>query len=379
MKSLKSIKNWVITKSLKNKKYNFKRKYVLKIIPSSLLADAFRTISGWKNYKATPLFQLDKLKKNLKINNIFYKDESKRFHLKSFKALGGAYAVEKISKGKKNIIISSATAGNHGRSVAWGAKRLGLKCKIFVSQYVSDTRVREIEKYGANVIRVKGDYENSLKECIKLSKKNNWKIVQDVSTKDYKLVPLLTMAGYSIMIKEISKQTNQYITHIFLQAGVGGMAAGVVAGVAKYFKRIPKIIIVEPDRADCVLQSIKSNKLKKIKIKKESIMGGMSCNEMSYIPWQILRKTTNLCVSVSDRNVAKTLAMLKDKKFSKNSIIGGECSTPGVISLIGVNNSSKAKKIIDLNEKSNVLIIGCEGNADIKLYKQLLSNGRNKI
>ena len=376
MKSLKSIKNWVITKSLKNKKYNFKRKYVLKIIPSSLLADAFRTISGWKNYKATPLFQLDKLKKNLKINNIFYKDESKRFHLKSFKALGGAYAVEKISKGKKNIVVSSATAGNHGRSVAWGAKRLGLKCKIFVSQYVSDTRVREIEKYGADVIRVKGDYENSLNECIKLSKKNNWKIVQDVSTKDYKLVPLLTMAGYSIMIKEISKQTNQYITHIFLQAGVGGMAAGVVAGVAKYFKRIPKIIIVEPDRADCVLQSIKSNKLKKIKIKKESIMGGMSCNEMSYIPWQILKKTTNLCVTVSDKNVAKTLAMLKDKKFSKNSIVGGECSTPGVISLIGVSNNPIIKKLIELNEKSNVLIIGCEGNADIKLYKQLLFNGR---
>ena len=272
--------------------------------------------------------------------------------------------------------MSSATAGNHGRSVAWGAKRLGLKCKIFVSQYVSDTRVREIEKYGANVIRVKGDYENSLNECIKLSKKNNWKIVQDVSTKDYKLVPLLTMAGYSIMIKEISKQTNQYITHIFLQAGVGGMAAGVVAGVAKYFKRIPKIIIVEPDRADCVLQSIKSNKLKKIKIKKESIMGGMSCNEMSYIPWQILKKTTNLCVTVSDKNVAKTLAMLKDKKFSKNSIVGGECSTPGVISLIGVSNNPIIKKLIELNEKSNVLIIGCEGNADIKLYKQLLFNGR---
>ena len=96
------------------------------------------------------------------------------------------------------------------------------------------------------------------------------------------------MAGYSIMIKEISKQTNQYITHIFLQAGVGGLAAGVVAGVAKYFKRIPKIIIVEPDQADCVLQSIKGNKLKKIRIKKESIMGGMSCNEMCLVPWQIL-------------------------------------------------------------------------------------------
>ena len=253
---------------------------------------------------------------------------------------------------------------------------MGLKCKIFVSQYVSDTRVKEIKKFGAEVIRVKGDYENSLNECKKLSKKNNWKIVQDVSTKEYKLVPQLTMAGYSVMIKEISKQTNQYITHIFLQAGVGGMAAGVVAGVAKYFKRIPKIIIVEPDRADCVLQSIKHNKLKKIKIKKESIMGGMSCNEMSYIPWQILKKTSNCCVSVSDRNIAKTVAMLKDKKLSKNSIIGGECSAPGIISLVGVCNNTKIKKIIELNENSNVLVIGCEGNADVKLYKQLLSKGR---
>ena len=341
-----------------------------------MLNNAFRTISNWNNYKATPLLKLDKLKENLKVNNVFYKDESKRFHLKSFKALGGAYAVEKISKEKKNIIISSATAGNHGRSVAWGAKRLGLKCKIFVSQYVSDTRVKEIKKFGAEVIRVKGNYENSLNECKKLSKKNNWKIVQDVATKNYKIVPKLTMAGYSVMIREISKQTNQYITHIFLQAGVGGMAAGVVAGVAKYFKRIPKIIIVEPDRADCVLQSVKSNKLKKIKIKKESIMGGMSCNEMSYIPWQVLRRASNFCVSVSDKNVASTAAMLKDKKFSKNSIIGGECATPGIISLIGVCNNYKTKKLIELNEKSNVLIIGCEGNADVKLYKQLLSKGR---
>ena len=184
------------------------------------------------------------------------------------------------------------------------------------------------------------------------------------------------MAGYSIMIKEISKQTNKYITHIFLQAGVGGMAAGVVAGVAKYFKKIPKIIIVEPDRADCVLQSVKSNKLKKIKIKKESIMGGMSCNEMSYIPWQVLRRASNFCVSVSDKNVASTTAMLKDKKFIKKSIVWGECYTHGIISLIGVCNNYKTKNLIELNEKSNVLIIGCEGNADVKLYKQLLSKGR---
>jgi len=376
VKNLKITRNWNFTKFLLNKNFMFSRRLVLKNVPSKLLINAYKTISSWKNYNATPLLSLDKLEKHLNINKIFYKDESRRFHLKSFKALGGAYAVERISKGKKNITISSATAGNHGKSVAWGTKRLGLKCKIFVSQYVSSSRVKEIKKFGADVIRVKGDYENSLNECKKLSKKNNWKIVQDVATRDYKLVPQLTMAGYSIMIREISKQTNQYITHIFLQAGVGGMAAGVVAGVAKYFKRIPKIIIVEPDRADCVLQSIKINRLKKIKIKKESIMGGMSCNEMSYIPWQILKKASNCCVSVSDRNVAKIVAMLKDKKLSKNSIIGGECSTPGIISLIGVCNNHKTKKLIELNEKSNVLVIGCEGNADVKLYKQLLSKGR---
>ena len=368
--------NWKYSKFLLNKNYRFSRDYILKYLPVNLLIDSSKNISKWKGYSATPLLKLDKLNNKLNLKNIFYKDESKRFHLKSFKALGGAYAVEKISKNKNKIIVSSATAGNHGRSVAWGAKRLKLKCKIFVSQYVSESRVNEIKKFGAEVIRVKGDYEASLKECQVLSKKNNWKIIQDVSTKNYKYVPQLTMAGYSILIKEISKQTNQYITHVFLQAGVGGMAAGLVAGIAKYFKKIPKIIIVEPDRADCVLQSIKNKKLRKIRIKKESIMGGMSCNEMSLVPWQILRKASNCCVSISDNNVAKTIAALKDKKFSKNSIVGGECATPGIIALIGICNDIKTRKLINLDQKSNVLVIGCEGNADVKLYKQLLSKGR---
>ena len=376
MSILPNISNWKYSKFIKNNKYFFKRKYVLKIVSPKILKKAYKVVSSWKGYSPTPLISLTKLNNNLNLNNIFYKDESKRFHLKSFKALGGAFAVEQIASKQKNITISSATAGNHGRSVAWGAQKLGLNCKIFVSEYVSNSRVKEIKKFGAEVIRVKGNYEKSLNECKNLSKKNNWIIVQDVSTQNYKLIPALTMAGYSVMIKEISKQTNQYITHIFLQAGVGGMAAGVVAGVAKYFKRIPKIIIVEPDRADCVLKSIKNNKMTKIKIKKESIMGGMSCNEMSLLPWLILKKTANYCISISDTKVAKMIALLADKKLSNKSIIGGECSAPGIISLICACNEPKSKKALNLNEKSNVLLIGCEGNADTKLYKQLLSKGR---
>ena len=343
MKELAKISSWKYSKFLSNKRYNFSRKQVLKHLSKQFIDKAYNKISKWKGYSPTPLIKLNKLNKNLKLKNIFYKDESKRFHLKSFKALGGAYAVEDISKRKKNIVISSATAGNHGRSVAWGAQRLGLECRIFVSQYVSETRVKEIEKFGATVTRVKGDYESSLNECIRQTKKNKWHIVQDVSNKNYKYVPQLTMAGYSIMIKEISKQTNQYITHVFLQAGVGGMAAGSVAGIARYFKRIPKIIVVEPKEAACVLKSIEAKKMKKIKIKKESIMGGMSCNEMSLVPWNILNKSTNYCITIDDSKVSNTVAMLAKSKFSNKKITGGECATPGIISLIAACNNKKLK------------------------------------
>ena len=373
------VKNWKYSKALLNKNFNFNRFYILKYLPSKLIENAYNTVSRWKGYSKTPLIRLNRLSKALDINNIFYKDESKRFHLKSFKALGGAFAVQKISKNKKNIVISSATAGNHGRSVAWGAQRMGLKCKIFVSQFVSKTRENEIKNLGAEVKRIKGNYEKSLNECLKQSKIYKWKIVQDVSNKNYKYIPMLTMAGYSIMIKEISVQTNKYITHIFLQAGVGGMAAGVVAGVARYFKRIPKIIIIEPENAACVLKSVEKGKITKIKIKKESIMGGMSCNEMSLIPWQILKKSANACMSIKDINIPETIAMLARKKFSNQKIIGGECSAPGIIGLISLCNNKKIKKKLELNENSNVLLIGCEGDADKLFYKKLLKKGNLRL
>ena len=379
MKPSKNISSWKYSNFIENKKFNFSRKEILRHLSKSYIDKAYKEISSWKGYSPTPLVPLNKLKKKLNVNNVFYKDEATRFNLKSFKALGGAYAVQEISKGKKNIVISSATAGNHGRSVAWGAQRLGLECRIFVSQYVSETRVKEIEKFGAIVTRVKGDYENSLKECIKQTNKNKWHIVQDVSTKNYKYVPKLTMSGYSIMIREISKQTNQYITHVFLQAGVGGMAAGAVAGIARYFKRVPKIIVVEPKEAACVLKSIQAKKMKKIKIKKESIMGGMSCNEMSLVPWNILKTATNHCITINDSKVSNTVAMLAKAKFSNKKIIGGECATPGIISLIAACNDRNVKNKLQINEKSNVLVMGCEGSADLNLYKKLLSQGLKNI
>ena len=371
--------NQNFTKFINNENFKFDRLKILEILNSDLLEDAYKTISKWQKYQPTPLESLNKLSKELNLKNIFYKDESKRFGLKSFKALGGAYAVEKITKGKKGITVSTATAGNHGKSVAWGAQNLGLDCKIFISENVSETRADEMRILGAQVIRVKGNYENSLNVCKEESKKKNWEIIQDVAWPDYELVPKFTMAGYSTMIKEISVQTNNYITHIFMQAGVGGMAAGLIAGVAHYFKKVPKIIIVEPENANCVMQSIKNNSPTRVDIEKESIMGGMSCGEVSLIPWQILNNSVNSCISVSDKFVSQTVAMLADKVLSDISIVGGECSTPGITSLISCCNNEETKSTLEINENSNILLIGCEGSADVELYQKLLNEGKKLI
>ena len=365
---------WKYRNFLINKNSKFNKNEILKILSSDDIDEAYKTISNWDNYSPTPLISLNKLNDKLKLNKIFYKDESKRFHLKSFKALGGAYAVEKIIKGNDKKVISTATAGNHGRSVAWGSQKNNLECKIFISEFVSESRAQVMRSFGADVIRVKGNYEDSLNECIKQSKKNNWQIVQDVAWEDYKLVPKLTMAGYSVMMKEISEQiTNEKISHIILQAGVGGMAAAMVAGIARYLDHIPQIIVVEPDSAACVLESIKKGKIEKISIEKESIMGGMSCGEVSLVPWEILKNSVHFCVTVPDDYISKTVKYLANKDFSEEKIIGGECSTPGIASLIGLSNDHETRKKISLNENSNVLLFGCEGDADEELYQKLLA------
>ena len=365
---------WKHSEFIENKNFSFNKNKILSSLSKKDIDDAYSSISSWEGYSPTPLIELDKLSKELNLNKIFYKDESKRFDLKSFKALGGAYAVEKVSNGNKDIVVATATAGNHGRSVAWGARRLGLKCKIFISEFVSDARGQAMADLGADVVKVKGNYEKSLIECIKQSTDNNWQIVQDVAWKDYMIVPKYTMAGYTVMMKEIVDQINENkITHIILQAGVGGMAGAMVAGIARYLDNIPVTITVEPDSAACVLESIRTGKIEKIDIKRESLMGGMSCGEVSLVPWDILKNSVRYCISLPDDDIAKTMKLLGNASFSKEKIIAGENSAPGVISLITSCEDEKIKEKIGLNKDSNVMLIGCEGDTDQKMYQKLIS------
>ena len=365
---------WKHSEFIENNNFSFDKKKILKSLSEKDIDDAYSSISAWDGYTPTPLIELNKLSKELNLNKIFYKDESKRFDLKSFKALGGAYAVEKVSKGNKDIIVATATAGNHGRSVAWGARRLGLRCKIFISEFVSEARGQAMADLGADVIKVKGNYENSLIECIKQSTNNNWHIVQDVAWKDYMIVPKLTMAGYTVMMKEIVDQINENkISHVFLQAGVGGMAGAMIAGIARYLKNVPITIVVEPDSAACVLESIKSGKIEKIDIKRESLMGGMSCGEVSLVPWEILKNSVKYCISLPDDEIAKTMKLLGNASFSDQKIVAGENSAPGVISLIASCEDEKIKEKLGFNKDSNILLIGCEGDTDQEMYQKLIS------
>ena len=365
---------WKFSEFLNNKNYSFNKKNILSSLSEEEIDDAYSSISKWEGYVPTPLISLNKLSKELNLKNIYYKDESKRFDLKSFKALGGAYAVEKVAQENRDIVVSTATAGNHGRSVAWGAKRLGLKCKIFISEFVSDVRGQAMADLGADVVKVKGNYEKSLIECIKQSTENNWQIVQDVAWKDYMQIPTYTMAGYTVMMREIIDQIkNEKISHIILQAGVGGMAGAMVAGIARYLDNIPVTLVVEPDSAACVLESIKTGKIEKIDIKSESLMGGMSCGEVSLVPWEILKNSVKYCISLPDDDIAKTMKLLGNSSFSDDKIIAGENSAPGVISLITSCEDQAIKEKLDLNEKSNVLVFGCEGDTDQEMYQKLIN------
>ncbi|MDB9718664.1 diaminopropionate ammonia-lyase [Candidatus Pelagibacter sp.] len=380
MKSILQKDLWSITSFLENKEYNFNKKNILTHLPEKFIDEAIEAISSWNNYTPTPLIKLNKLNDELKFKNIYYKDEDKRFDLKSFKALGGAFAVYKIASKKKKITVSTATAGNHGRSVAWGAQRLGLNCKIFISEFVSESRAEAMRNLNAEVIRVKGNYDDSLKECIEQSNKNNWEIVQDVSWEGYKEVPKLIMAGYTIMVKEIIEEIDKNsITHVFLQAGVGGMAAAMIAGFAKLSENIPQFIIIEPENADCVFQSIKNNKPTTVDIKKETVMGGMSCGDVSSIAWEILKNSANYCLTIPDKAISTAVALLAEKRLSNEKIVGGECAVPGVIALIGSFNNKEYLDKLELNLESNVLLFGCEGLTDDAMYQKLLNDGLQKI
>ena len=103
MNSISNDKSWKYSNFLENKYFNFDRNQIFSVLSKNEIDSAYKVISNWENYSSTPLENLNKLSFELGLKKIFYKDESKRFNLKSFKALGGAYAVEIMSQNNSYI------------------------------------------------------------------------------------------------------------------------------------------------------------------------------------------------------------------------------------------------------------------------------------
>lgn len=344
-------------------------------------------IKAWPNYKVTPLIELHEICQDIGLKKIWYKDESSRFGLGSFKALGGAYAValqiQKVLKTNhdvqatipdlisgqyaeliKDISVSCATDGNHGRSVAWGAQLFGCECVIYLHKHVSKGRENAIAKYGAKIVRIEGNYDESVRLAAAHAQRYNRLIVSDTSYPGYMDIPKDVALGYTVMFEEIVQQLQGDIpTHLIVQGGVGGLASAACAYFWQVWKdKRPTLILVEPEQANCLQESAKHNKPTVVEGELETLMAGLACGEVSALAWEILSVGTDYFITINEETIAPTMKLL-----AHYDIEAGESAVPGLAAImVGAKEGQ-----FDLNEKSKVLVLGTEGATDPQVYERL--------
>lgn len=367
------------------------------VISIAKAANAIADIKTWPAYSETPLHSLAAMAKDAGLGALWYKDESLRFGLKSFKALGGAYAVAcqlqnvlEAQLGKRpsiaelldgqlkdalsEIVVSCATDGNHGRSVAWGAQMFGCGCVIYIHRDVSEGRKQAMQAYDAEVIRITGNYDESVRQADLDAKANGRIIVSDTSYEGYMEVPKDVALGYTVMLAEIVEQLEGEIpTHVFIQGGVGGLASAV----AGYFwdlwgERRPRFVVVEPVEANCLQLSAKAGKPVVVDGDLNTLMAGLACGEVSALAWEILSNGADDFMTLSEEAVAETMRMLAKGYKSDPAIEAGESAVPGLAAAVIAAQQDEFSSALNLNAKSKVLVIGTEGATDPELYKQLV-------
>ena len=361
--------------------------------------DAKSVISAWPGYAPTPLIGLNGLSKLLGLTSIWYKDESDRFGLDSFKALGGAYAVyclledqvraessgveevlpensvsRKCNTSAEHVTVATATDGNHGRSVAWGARQFGCRCIVYVHAKVSKGRVAALRAEGAEVVRVAGNYDDTVRRCARDAAENGWRLVSDTSWYGYAAIPKLVMNGYSLVSREIVGILGDNVpSHVFVQAGVGGFAATVCASLLEAWEdRRPRLLVVEPAFAACFWHSIRRGKPTVIDIKEETIMAGLSCGKVSMLAWDILKNGADDFLTIPDAMVAPAMRLLASGANGDTPIVAGESAVAGLAALVAASRDSNLASELGLDSKSRVLLIGTEGASDPEIYERIV-------
>ena len=366
------------------------------VVSSEDFATARAEITAWPGYEPTPLVSLPALAQAIGIDEIRYKHEGPRFGLGSFKALGGAYAalrvlqreIERLTGAEvslsdirngrfaaecSEITLISATDGNHGRSLAWGCQRFGARCRIYIHTDVSEGRAQAMRNLGAEVIRIAGDYDASVALAKGEAQENGWFVVSDTSWPGYSQPPREVMAGYGVMTQEICDVLREAPTHVFLQGGVGGLAAGVAASLRQHWgNTAPRVVIVEPELAACLFESAKAGKPTTFVISRETIMAGLSCGEPSELAWTILEEEAGDYLTIPENLVAPTMRLLARPLGDDQVIEAGESAVAGLSALIAARADPDLSARLELDNGSRVLLIGSEGVTDPDIFAAIM-------
>jgi len=320
----------------------------------------------------SPLVNCEKLAADLGIARLVVKDERARMGLGSFKALGAAYAIAKRAHQRlgdrlfapgvaktalTGEVFVAATAGNHGMSIAAGAKVFGARAVIYIAQTVPESFAERLRVFGAEVVREGAEYEASLAAAQTAAEKNGWQLLSDTSWPGYTELPLDVMEGYLAMAAEAAKELeaqNWRPSHVFLQAGVGGLAAAVCAHLRARWGDGPVIVVVEPDAAPALQASIEAGK-PVITTGPVSNMGRLDCKEPSHLALKCLAKGADYFQTVSDAYVQKAISDL--------AYAGLATSPSGGAGYAGLK-AALANGQAGVNADSRVLLFLSEGPTD---------------
>jgi diaminopropionate ammonia-lyase len=384
-----------VNEAIKNKNFDRARFMLPEYIGVEAAERARALIEACPAYQITPFHDLDGAAESSGVRSISYKDEGPRLGLKSFKALGGTYAVAKLisrlvadALGKEVSIsdvfdgvwgqqaslytITSATDGNHGRAVAAGVRLAGAKCIIYMPGDVSPGREAIIQSFGARVRRVDGSYDDAVRAVATDSAENGWYVVSDTGYDGYEDIPRDVMHGYGVIVSELADQLTHVPTHVFLQGGVGAFA-GVIAAwlLDKYKDACPTIIIVEPERADCFLKSGAEGRPVIVGGRHETLMGGLACGEISTLAWPIIKHLAGGFISIPDDAIAPAMRALASGRLGAR-IEAGETGVSGLIGAMTTARDPVARELFGINQGSRFLVIGTEGATDPEMYRALI-------
>jgi diaminopropionate ammonia-lyase len=359
---------------------------ILENLTTSILknSNAFSFHKSLSAYKSTPLIELPALAKRFGVSNIFVKDESFRFGLHAFKGLGASYAIHEILRKKPQTkTFCTATDGNHGRAVAWSAKREGKHSVVFVPKGTTDYRIDAIKKEGANVLKVNGSYEETCAHAEEVSIEEGWQLVQDTAWNGYEEIPAEIMAGYLTHFIELEDsvhtESKAKIDIVFLQAGVGSWAASAVwYYLNRYGANRPKLVIVEPAESNGILTSFKQGNLSQPTGNLDTIMAGLNCGIPSSTAWEIIKNGVDTAISIEDAFAVQAMKALYFPTENDQKIIAGESGVGGLAGFMAMMQDSKydaLKTTLGINENSNVLFFSTEGATDPDRFKALVERG----